>query len=290
MVSFFSNSTHFDRGHATSFKRGAQLSILAAILALAGCSGGSNSDDEQSSQTEPTTSGPVQTAGGGSGNPQQTSSQPVGSQPISGDPSSPAAASTVGNNQAQFGLAQDVYIMTPEQYSKHVHSAFDLQLGWTNARGEFVDAILALYNLPLGGVDFETSLTRETTPNVQKLLALRSINWQVAAEVVYRETRPENPETVIFTDANVLEDRPYGLSLDPNLPASLQADIQAGEARWRTQLESIYWRMFSRPPTPDEVNAIRSHFLLILEREPYPPIAWMTVIYSLLSTAEWWNP
>ena len=173
----------------------------------------------------------------------------------------------------RVGRSVTVTRRTPEQASNAIHQAFGFRLGWENH-----DVIVDSYAVALGGVDFVAAMERDPTTKVQTLLLSRSIAWAAANKLVWEEHERDTNDRQIFTHGDFRENSP---------------DIEGDSAtNWENQLVDIYYRLFSRPPSSDEIESIRSAFLTIKTdngNADYPPIAWIGVIYSLLSTEEFWH-
>jgi hypothetical protein len=172
-------------------------------------------------------------------------------------------------------LTPAVLRLTPEQISKQIKLALELDIGWTDQDGRFHDLLVEAYGVPLGGIDFVSAHKRDPIPKVQTLLLVRRIAYDVAAAVVWRETKPDAAGTILFQHCNVTEDYP-GEDEDKN-------------ARWMAQLEDFYWRLYGRPPTEDEKSLVRSTAIDIMQREKWPPTVWTLTLYALLSSQEFWT-
>ena len=199
--------------------------------------------------------------------------------------STPAASTTLSL------AGNGVYLITPEQLSNALITGLDRRVGWVDEQtGVFFNAITRLLAVPLGGIDFVAASVRDHQPKVQNQLIIRLLAWQTATFIVWRESDPNQPDPkTIFTIANINEDRPLHPN-DTQAGAAWVEQVQAGEARWRAQLEDIYWRLLSRPPTEQEVAAIRQAFLdAIVARDWWVASGWSVVLYSLLSSTEFWN-
>lgn len=176
--------------------------------------------------------------------------------------------------------------LTPEQISQQIRYALDFQYGWTDAQGRFHDTIVEQLTGPLGGIDFTTTQKRDSNTKVQTLLIIRRIAYDIAATVVRREANPDNkPKSpILFKHCDLATDRPM-MSGD----VGNAAFAEEREQRWRAQLEFFYWRFFARAPEAEEVNAMKNMVISVLQTEQWPPSGWVTVLYVLLSSAEFWN-
>lgn len=179
--------------------------------------------------------------------------------------------------------------LTPEQVSRILDSRLNVQLGWKDGHGRFKDAIREIYGVPLGGVDFATTFERDPSPKIHTILVSRSLAWNVAAAFAWWESDPKaaGKETRrrILTKADPRTDFP--LEAAGSFP--WVKDVAARDAKWRSQLEDLYWRLLARPPRPEETKACAQAFAKAVRAQPYPPLGWQIVVYGLLSTAEFWN-
>lgn len=184
--------------------------------------------------------------------------------------------------------------INPEQLSNNLSSGL-LGKGFSAYRfddqnaGQTIDYFTVMFGVPLGGVDFQTVTTRDPSTKAQTLLVGRVVSSQFASWTFWDELI--NPGSrVVFTKCDLEHDRPYGAAGDESLPAAQQDDIKNGEVAWNAQLDDLYWRLFSRPPTAVERAAVKATFLSVYEIEQhYPPAAWIAVYYALLSTEEFWH-
>ena len=179
--------------------------------------------------------------------------------------------------------------LTPEQVSRVLKQRLNYETGWVDGDGVFHDAIKEVFAVPLGGVDFATTFERDPSPKVQTILVARALAWNVAAEVIYWEIDPKGARktarTRVLTTADLATDFPAeAAALFPGAP-----DAASRDARWRAQLDDLYWRLFARPPRTAEVSACAMAFAAALKHQPWPPAGWNAVLYALLSTAEFWN-
>jgi hypothetical protein len=162
------------------------------------------------------------------------------------------------------------------------------ETGWNDEQG-FRDAIVRIFGVPLGGVDFETTLARDPLPKVHTILVTRTLAWNVAAAFTWWETSPaeagKETRTRIMTRVDIAKDFPREAA------ASFRGvrDVESRDARWRAQLEDLYWRLFARPPRPEEIDACARAFARAMASQPWPPLGWQIVLFGLLSTAEFWN-
>lgn len=154
--------------------------------------------------------------------------------------------------------------------------------------GQTIDYFTMSFGVPLGGVDFMTVTQRDPSTKAQTLLVGRVISSQFASSTFWSEY--QNPGArVVFAKCNLDFDRPFGAPGDTNLSGGQQDDIRNGEVAWNAQLDDLYWRLFSRPPTAAERAAVKATFLDVFQKEGYPQAGWIAVFYALLSTEEFWH-
>lgn len=154
--------------------------------------------------------------------------------------------------------------------------------------GQVIDYFNVLFGVPLGGIDFNTATTRDPSTKTQTLLVGRVVSSQFAAWTFWNEyTHPE--QRVVFTKCDLDRDRPFGAAGDAQLSAAEQAQVKAGEVAWNAQLDDLFWRIFSHPPTAAERAAVKATFLKVYASEGYPQAGWVSVFYALLSTEEFWH-
>ena len=161
--------------------------------------------------------------------------------------------------------------LTPEQASATIARSLGVRLGDDN-----FDLIIQAFGVALGGVDFDTVLERDREAQVQTVLVSRSIAWTTAIILVSEENKLPRSGRVVFKEVDLLVDGPDNAA-----------------AAWERQLTDLYWRLFARPPRPEEVRLIGDVFRRIVAENgqgPLPAFGWMGVVYSLLSTEEFWYP
>lgn len=178
-------------------------------------------------------------------------------------------------SDASSTLTPAVMRLTPEQISKQIKQALDFDIGWTDQDGRFHDLLVEAYGVPLGGIDFVSAHKRDPIPKVQTLLLVRRIAYDVASAVVWRESKPDATEAILFQHCTLTEDYP--------------GDDEDKDARWMAQLEDFYWRLYGRPPTSEEKSLVRSTAIDIMQREKWPPTVWTLTLYALLSSQEFWT-
>jgi hypothetical protein len=184
---------------------------------------------------------------------------------------SPTAATTTYSS----AITTDVMRLSPEQISNTLRQSLGLEISWTGSDGRKVDGIVSEYGIPLGGIDFANSFQRDPSSQIHTLLTVRLLSWQSAEWIVWKdgEKLSKGVSPQLFQS---------GFSMWQDIPDSKT------EAKWTTQLESIYWQLLSRAPDSDEIALHRAAFLDITKSEN-PGVAWITAIYSIIASSEFWN-
>lgn len=181
-----------------------------------------------------------------------------------------------------FALAR----LTPEQLSndlvQSVNFGTELRLDAAHSwNGQPIDYMLLIYGVPLGGIDFGAAARRDPTTKAQTLLVSRTLAWFYANSAIWKDVNLDPAARVLFTKADIVHDRP-----DATDPMSVE--------RWSSQVEEWFWRFYSRPPTTTEVAAVRVAFLAgmkanVGEAWESPYHGWLTVLYALLATQEFFH-
>jgi hypothetical protein len=178
---------------------------------------------------------------------------------------------TVVSTQAGSGFA--LTRLTPEQLSQ----SLDQALGWNattyyNAYlGREDDYLQDIFGVSLGGIDFRTTSFRDPATKAQSLLVARVLAWTIAKQVVFHDAfqDPSNPR--VFTECDVLSAR----------PGTVDFDRQVGQ---------LFWRLYSRPASAAEIAAVAQAFATtLLNESDWPPAGWITVLYAMLSSQEFWH-
>lgn len=183
--------------------------------------------------------------------------------------------------------------LTPEQISNRIGDAFGHRLTYLDDEGYIYDEVVTGFGVPLGGLDFMTSDTRDPTIKVSTLLVAHAVAWLAANEIVWMDLdyAAENGEHLLFTQCDPEWDTPK--PIDPD-SAEEDEHLQRAE-RWRAQLDSLVWRAFSRPPTEAEATLYADLFYEVALEENELDLedpfirAWMALIYTMLSTVEFWT-
>jgi hypothetical protein len=211
-------------------------------------------------------------------------------------PSAPTSTTTNETLPSGFGLSR----LTAEQISNAIYNA----VGYTNNRGtdtfldEDSDSLISEFAVGLGGIDFIQASFRDPTTKAQTILISRIIAWDVAKKTVQNDLWDSGPNR-IFTD--------NGAFTDPWMPGS-----SAG--KWGEIVNDLFWRLYSRPPSSDEVTLVKNTWENIYAQECEETIlgnsndnefcytvndwemkinksmrAWTGILYALLSSQEFWH-
>ena len=178
--------------------------------------------------------------------------------------------------------------LSPEQYYLLIKHGLNYDLEWLNSDGIAVNDNMLV---ALGGVDFSSAHQRDAIPRVSTALIIRSVAWQVADAVVWRDESFEvghasAPDTKqVFTKVTLTEDRPLNAADASLAPEELQT-AQQREERWFQQLNDLYLRLYGRNAADSERQMMKSAFNQMLESENYPPAAWRGLLFAMLASAE----
>ena len=205
-------------------------------------------------------------------------------------PSTPTTTIVTTSQSPGFALTR----LTPEQLANSLNSAVNFGSGTgeyffsLEGTGQSLSYIQFLYGVPLGGIDFETTSIRDNSTKAQTLLVSRVIAIQYAMASMGKEYNKPDGTKEVFVFANMNVDRPFR-DADLSAPASTQAAIRQGEAKWDLQLDDFFYRFYSRKPEPIERNAAKATFLEAMDSEGYVAAGWISVIYALISSQEFWH-
>jgi hypothetical protein len=182
--------------------------------------------------------------------------------------------------------------LTPEQVSNRIMDAFGHRLSYKDDEGYVYDEIINGYGVPLGGLDFVTADRRDPTIKVSTLLVAHAVAWMTASEIIWLDYEhwEDNGEWLLFTECDPEWDSPSPLTFEE--PEDVDDEESATRAtRWAAQLDNLYWRAFSRAPTAEEVVLYKELFTTIANTEEDDSFiwGWMGVIYTMLSTVEFWT-
>ncbi len=165
--------------------------------------------------------------------------------------------------------------LTPEQVSNRIFDATGYRMGDTDEYGLKYDELIDVFGVPLGGIDFIITDKRDPSTKVSTLLTVHSVAWTASMWVVFGELERPEKQRLLFTECALEEDVPDGDA--------------AESARWTAQADAIFWRLFSRAPRADEIDALKLAFNAALQAEGEPFRAWQSLVYSLFSTLEFWT-
>lgn len=175
-------------------------------------------------------------------------------------------------------------LMTPEQFVENIKSSLNFDDEY------LLESIMSDHLLALGGVDFRTVKQRSHIPSGQSQLTIHRLAWEIAQKVVETdvilEGKKEPPRA--FTEVTIAVDRPY-LPDDIRLPPEIQFSIKQGDRRYHAQLNELYWRLLSRPPSDAEVENMTKLFIQTLASENSAVASWKAVLFVLLASMEYWN-
>jgi len=204
-------------------------------------------------------------------------------QPTGGDaPVAPVQTITTTTVAPGFPLTR----VTPETYSNNIVAAVNFgHESWPdgspelrqydNDTGQTLDFLLLGYGVQLGGVDFATASRRDPTTKGQTLLVSRLLAWELARAAVWKDHEKPDADRKIFTKVAFKTDRPDAGGEE--------------ELRFYLQVEELFFRFYARPPTDAEKVAVRAAFDAAVQKELYPPKAWIIIVYALLASQEFWH-
>jgi hypothetical protein len=226
-------------------------------------------------------------AGASEGNHPAPGGQPDGSYTT---PTPPIETTTSETLDPGFALSR----ITPEQLSNNIALALNYGAGPNELRfynedsGQTHDYLQMLFGVPLGGIDFETSSTRDPSTKAQTLLVSRVVAMELTQAALYKEWLKPAGSKVVFSKCDINADRPFRDD-DKSQPVNVQNDTKAGEERWKDQVEDLFFRFYQRPATEEEVDAIKTAFLAASDAEGYILAGWVPVVYAMLSSQEFWH-
>lgn len=200
-----------------------------------------------------------------------------------------------GATSAQVADGFSLARLAPEQLSNDIDLAlaFGASEGqlrhFEPALGQTLDYLVIGFGVPLGGIDFNTASKRDPATRAQTLLVARVVAWQLASASVWTDHDRNEASRQIFNKCEMETDRPYMDDADDGKSDEERAAIRAGETRWKDQVEELFFRLYSRPPMPDELAAVRTAFVTTIKNEGYPPMGWIIVLYSMLASEEFWH-
>ena len=132
------------------------------------------------------------------------------------------------------------------------------------------DSLIDQFGVALGGVDFLTTESRDFLTRGHTILVAKVIAWRAARDIV--EYDLNNPgSTALFNTCDV-------------------SSTESSQSCFKDQIEDIFWRIFSRPPSSEEHAKLKSFFSAVKTQESGSSSkAWMAVLYALMATMEFWH-
>ena len=175
-------------------------------------------------------------------------------------------------------------LITPEQFLGNIRST----LGFDDQY--VLSDVLRDKMVALGGVDFREATTRRRTPTAGTALTIRRLAFDIASKVVEADANAAaaGKPGKTFQIASVGVDRPLNAA-DLRLPAELQIALKEGDQRYRRQLDDLYFRLLSRPPSDAETQTMSSLFATVAGAESDARVGWTAVLFVLLASMEYWN-
>jgi hypothetical protein len=217
--------------------------------------------------------------GGGS----SSSSSSSSSEPTAGSVITPqTTTSTFQVNPVESVISIQ---LTPEQIESHLKKALLWESPWTEPGGWEVTLDFDDKFILLGGLDFVNTSYRDRETKINHLMTVRLTMFEIATRVMWREAE-DGP--FLFTNSTYNTDRPYISSLDDAQSEAYKSAVREAETRWQKDLEAIFVRLLARNPTSNELAALKTAFsdIHLIEGNHN---AWAMIIYSLISTTEFWN-
>ncbi len=186
--------------------------------------------------------------------------------------------------------------LTPEQISNRIFDSFGHRRSFLDD-GFVYDEVVDGYGVILGGINYGSVHRRNQTVKVSTILAAHAVAWLTATDIVFRDFRhaDDGHGWLLFTDCNPEWDTPKPLIAGTN-PGG---ENEERAARWHKQLESLFWRAFSRAPTEREayIYGVVFHQATVSEiniqkgEKDYEHAfirGWIAVLYTMLSSVEFW--
>jgi len=159
--------------------------------------------------------------------------------------------------------------LSPVQISKHLARTTGLTMVFTS-NGYSFDLVSDVLGVTLGGVDFSTVSEYDPFPKVQSLMALRVLAWNAAGLLVVNALKGKRD---VFPGPDLVLVSP-----------------KVDRTRWKEVLTELYLRLYSRPPSKEEADAVEATFRRVADNEEgNAAAAWLMVTYALLCTGEFWN-
>ena len=197
-----------------------------------------------------------------------------------------AVAQTSGQSGTGFGLTR----IAPEQFTNNLQMVANIGSEWRSFdanSGRTIDWLVASYGVSLGGIDFNSASHRDPATKAQTVLVARALAADLASSAVWKDWQRGDGKRQLFTKCDLGKDRPVTADDAKASPTQL-ASVTAGEARWNAQVDELFWRFYSRPPTDEERASVKAAFVQTLKNEGYPQAGWISVLYALLASEEFW--
>jgi len=162
--------------------------------------------------------------------------------------------------------ANQAFLVTPEQFVRHIKSQFGVDLAQTY-QGQ--SSALQRYLLPLGGLDHDTTYERDRNVKVQTLLAVQAIAWEAATRIMEQQQKPKLAKIFLTSNPNTLT-----TDSDP--------------VAWAQQLDEIFIASLSRLSTENERIFFQQQSREMIQSGATPGQVWTAVLGILLSSMEFW--
>jgi len=203
---------------------------------------------------------------------------------VASQPQGPTA-SVVPNKTQSISTAtspdgHSLFRISPEQVS----NALKKTVGFADFRGhdpylnEEYDRILDLFSVGLGGIDFTSASFRDPTTKAQTILISRIVAWFAAKRTVQNDAFGGiwGGKRIFLDDA---------VFADPTQP---------GDKIFDDHVKDLFWRLYSRPPSETEINAVNATWLDIYSQAAGGTFekamrSWMAVLYAMFSSQEFWH-
>ena len=179
---------------------------------------------------------------------------------------------------------KNLRLITPEQFVIQLDQALSF-------RDEaMIRKIKEEYGVALGGIDFKSALVRNRTPSGQAQLAIRRLSWDISEMVIERDLllQAKGETGLGLSIAKIAVDRPKEDS-DYFLPPEVVIALEEGEERFYRQLDDLFWRLLSRPPSIEETKTLTETFMQVMKEEKSGDAAWKVVLYTIMASMEFWN-
>jgi hypothetical protein len=188
----------------------------------------------------------------------------------------------------------------PQQVSNTFLLSSGYREGYNNTEGIFQDQILTKRGGPLGGIDTNSMRDKQRDDKIQVLLTTRDM----AAKAAWSLTgiwKDEDNQGLFKGGCRPVEAcRPFIEEVDGSKAEDKKLLVRTWEKNWHAQLENVYYRLYSRPPTESEIALAKSVFIKIFLNEKKTDVAdlweghlsrrsWSGIIFGLMSSTEFWH-